>query len=78
MEILQFLGETMIDSNYLTKEVENTQVNLLVGGKAKRMNEEIKCLLKINGTPLIERTLKQYADLDSRNSMFLPAMEVKK
>ena len=52
----------MIDSNYLTKEVENTQVNLLVGGKAKRMNEEIKCLLKINGTPLIERTLKQYAD----------------
>jgi NDP-sugar pyrophosphorylase family protein len=52
----------MIDTDYLTKEVENTQVNLLVGGKAKRMSEEIKCLLKINDITLIERTLKQYAD----------------
>ena len=52
----------MTDSDYLTKEVEKTQVNLLVGGKAKRMNKAIKCLMKINGITLIERTLKQYAD----------------
>ena len=46
----------------MKKEIENTQVSLLVGGKAKRMNNEIKCLKEINGIPLIERTLKQYAD----------------
>lgn len=46
----------------IKKEIENTQVCLLVGGKAKRMNNEIKCLKEINGVPLIERTLRQYAD----------------
>ena len=50
----------MIDDQVLKKEIENTQVNLLVGGKAKRMNNEIKCLKEINGIPLIERTLQQY------------------
>ena len=44
------------------KEIEVTQINLLVGGKAKRMGGEIKCLKEINGIPLIERTLKQYVD----------------
>src|SRR5689334_20324158 len=46
----------------MKKEIENTQVSLLVGGKAKRMNNEIKCLKEINGIPLIERTLQQYAN----------------
>lgn len=54
--------EITISLEQLRKEIENTQVNLLVGGKAKRMNSEIKCLKKINDIPLIERTLKQYAD----------------
>lgn len=49
-----------MDESILKKEIENTQVILLVGGKAKRMNNEIKCLKEINGIPLIERTLKQY------------------
>jgi NDP-sugar pyrophosphorylase family protein len=52
----------MSNLQHIKKEIENTQVNLLVGGKAKRMNNEIKCLKEINGIPLIERTLKQYAD----------------
>jgi NDP-sugar pyrophosphorylase family protein len=52
----------MVDSDHIAKEAENTQVNLLVGGKAKRMNKAIKCLLEINGTTLIERTIKQYTD----------------
>ncbi|HYL65688.1 MAG TPA: sugar phosphate nucleotidyltransferase [Nitrosopumilaceae archaeon] len=51
----------MADHN-ITKEVEETQVNLLVGGKAKRMDMEIKCLLKINGITLIERIIQQYSD----------------
>ena len=49
-------------SNNIKKEIENTQVCLLVGGKAKRMNNEIKCLKEINGVALIERTLQQYAN----------------
>ena len=52
----------MSNSQDLKKEIENTQVSLLVGGKAKRMNNEIKCLKEINGIPLIERTLQQYAN----------------
>jgi NDP-sugar pyrophosphorylase family protein len=46
----------------IKKEIENTQVCLLVGGKAKRMNNEIKCLKEINGISLLERTLLQYAN----------------
>ena len=59
-------SEIKISLEYLKNEIENTQVNLLVGGKAKRMNSEIKCLKKINDIPLIERTLKQYADCGFR------------
>jgi NDP-sugar pyrophosphorylase family protein len=39
---------------------------LLVGGKAKRMNNEIKCLKEINGITLLERTIKQYSDCGFR------------
>lgn len=55
-----------MDEQILKKEIENTQVNFLVGGKAKRMNNEIKCLKEINGIPLIERALKQYTTLGFR------------
>ena len=34
----------------------------MVGGQAKRMNNEIKSLLVINRVPLIERTLRQYVE----------------
>ena len=47
-------------------EAENTQVNIMVGGQAKRMNNEIKALLTINGAPLIERTLRQYVECGFR------------
>lgn len=57
----------MISLEYVKKEIENTQVTLLVGGKAKRMNGEIKCLMRINNMPLIERTLKQYTDYGFKN-----------
>ncbi|MDE1810538.1 MAG: NTP transferase domain-containing protein [Candidatus Micrarchaeota archaeon] len=44
----------------IKSEAENTQVNIMVGGQAKRMNNEIKAMLEISGVPLIERTLRQY------------------
>ncbi|MDE1761587.1 MAG: NTP transferase domain-containing protein [Candidatus Micrarchaeota archaeon] len=48
------------------QEVSNTQVTIMAGGQAKRMNNEIKSLLLINGVPLIERTLRQYYECGFR------------
>ncbi|MGC9310942.1 MAG: nucleotidyltransferase family protein, partial [Candidatus Aenigmatarchaeota archaeon] len=57
----------------LKKEIENTQVILLAGGRAKRMGQldKPKALIEINGTTLLDRTLTQLAGCGFKDFRFL-------
>lgn len=57
----------------LQKEVENTQVIILAGGKAKRMGyvDKPKALLELNGKPLIYYTLKWLTNSGFKDFVFL-------
>ncbi|HIE41058.1 MAG TPA: nucleotidyltransferase family protein [Candidatus Aenigmarchaeota archaeon] len=57
----------------LEKEIENTQVIILAGGKAKRMGkiDKPKALLEINGKPLLYYTITWLRKANFRNFIFL-------
>jgi NDP-sugar pyrophosphorylase family protein len=57
----------------LEKEIENTQVIILAGGKAKRMGkiDTPKALLEINGRPLLYYTIKWLKKCGFKDFVFL-------
>jgi NDP-sugar pyrophosphorylase family protein len=57
----------------LEREVENTQVIILAGGKAKRMGKigKPKALLEINGKPLLYYTLRWLKNCSFKDFIFL-------
>ena len=63
----------MVVIKNLQKEIENTQVIILTGGKAKRMGnvDKPKALLELNGKPLLQYTLKWLTDSGFRDFVFL-------
>jgi NDP-sugar pyrophosphorylase family protein len=63
----------MDELSSLEKEIENTQVILLAGGRAKRMGtiDKPKALLEINGSTLLDETLKYLTSCGFKDFRFL-------
>lgn len=62
-----------LKTNILTKKIENTVV-LMVGGKGLRLrpftNETPKCMLEINGKPILLRIIEQFKEYGFHNFIF--------
>lgn len=63
----------MDELSHLSREIENTQVIVLAGGRAKRMGtlDKPKALLEINGSTLIDETLKYLTNCGFKDFRFL-------